>query len=502
MKIAFSEPKAVGKHWVAVAVAGDRVLRGHAADLNGRHGDIVARTIQAVGFKAERAKTTAIVTPGPGELKGIILVGLGNPDELTAEHFAHIGGALVAQASGVNAADLTVALDDDGCGPVAGADAAANLALGMQLRAYRFTTSRTTKTTGAPALKKATIQLSGAAAARKAHADLDKVAAAVAFTRDIVTEPANVLYPDSYARIIDETLTPLGVKVEILDEKDMEKLGMGSLLGVGMGSAKPPRLVVMQWQGVKGQGAKARGKKPLAFVGKGVTFDTGGISIKPSAGMEDMKWDMGGSAAVVGLMHALAGRKAKVNAVGIVGLVENMPSGTAQRPGDVVKSMSGQTIEVLNTDAEGRLVLADALWYCQDRFQPRFMIDLATLTGAIMVALGKEMAGLYSNRDELADALLKAGEATGERCWRMPLDEAYDRQIDGDISDVKNISAGRWGGSITAAQFLQRFTNGLPWAHLDIAGTAWTDKDRPLAPKGATAFGVRMLNAFVAANYE
>jgi leucyl aminopeptidase len=287
----------------------------------------------------------------------------------------------------------------------------------------------------------------------------------------------------------------------VLDEPAMRELGMGALLGVAQGSAKPPRLVVMQWRGAgkdKDDGEPA----PLAFIGKGVTFDTGGISIKPAAGMGEMKWDMAGSAVVIGLLRLLAARKAKVNAIGVVGLVENMPSGTAQRPGDIVTSMSGQTIEVLNTDAEGRLVLADAMWYCQDRFKPRLMIDLATLTGAIVVALGHHNAGLFTNDDELATRLIEAGKAVGEEVWRLPLAEAYDRDIDSDAADVKNIGGGRAGGSITAAQFLQRFVNKVPWAHLDIAGMAWSSKDAPTVPKGATAFGLRLLDHFVAQYYE
>jgi leucyl aminopeptidase len=287
----------------------------------------------------------------------------------------------------------------------------------------------------------------------------------------------------------------------VLDEAAMRELGMGALLGVAQGSAKPPRLVVMQWRGAgkdKDDGEPA----PLAFIGKGVTFDTGGISIKPAAGMGEMKWDMAGSAVVIGLLRLLAARKAKVNAIGVVGLVENMPSGTAQRPGDIVTSMSGQTIEVLNTDAEGRLVLADAMWYCQDRFKPRLMIDLATLTGAIVVALGHHNAGLFTNDDELATRLIEAGKAVGEEVWRLPLAEAYDRDIDSDAADVKNIGGGRAGGSITAAQFLQRFVNKVPWAHLDIAGMAWSSKDAPTVPKGATAFGLRLLDHFVAQYYE
>jgi leucyl aminopeptidase len=274
---------------------------------------------------------------------------------------------------------------------------------------------------------------------------------------------------------------------------------------VAQGSANEPRMVVMQWHGGSGAAARgkrgARGAKPLAFIGKGVTFDTGGISLKPASGMEDMKWDMAGAGAVVGLMAALAGRKAKVDAVGLVGLVENMPSGTAQRPGDVVKTYSGQTVEVLNTDAEGRLVLADVLWYCQERFDPAFMVDLATLTGAIVISLGHENAGLFSNDDTLVQKLIAAGQATGETVWRMPLGEAYDKMLKSDIADMKNIG-GRPGGAVTAAQFLQRFVNGKPWAHLDIAGTAWTSKDKPCVPKGATAFGVRLLDRLVADHHE
>ena len=273
---------------------------------------------------------------------------------------------------------------------------------------------------------------------------------------------------------------------------------MGALLGVAQGSANKPRLAVMQWNGAP----RARNKRPIAFVGKGVTFDSGGISIKPAGGMEDMKWDMGGAGVVIGLMKALAGRKAKVNAVGVVGLVENMPSATAQRPGDVVKTMSGQTVEVINTDAEGRLVLADAMWFCQERYKPHTLIDLATLTGAIIVSLGNENAGLFANDDEICDRLTAAGAAVGEPVWRMPLGEGYDRLINSDIADMKNIG-GRWGGSITAAQFLKRFINeDVKWAHLDIAGVTWASKDAPTVPKGGTAFGVRLLDGLVAENYE
>jgi leucyl aminopeptidase len=279
----------------------------------------------------------------------------------------------------------------------------------------------------------------------------------------------------------------------------MKKLGMNALLGVGQGSAHDSRMVVMQWNGAQGKSAKA---PPLAFVGKGVCFDSGGLSLKTGAGMMGMKGDMGGGAAVIGLIHALAKRRARVNAVGLIGLVENMPDGMAQRPNDIVKTMSGQTIEILNTDAEGRLVLADVLWYAQSRFKPRFMVDLATLTGAIMVALGNEHAGLFSNNDELAARLVKAGQKEGETVWRMPLGEAYDRLVKSKIADMKNIG-GQYGGSITAAQILQRFVNKVPWAHLDIAGVAWQDNEqKPLAPSWGTGWGVRVLNRLVADYYE
>ncbi|MFN9542879.1 MAG: leucyl aminopeptidase, partial [Alphaproteobacteria bacterium] len=283
---------------------------------------------------------------------------------------------------------------------------------------------------------------------------------------------------------------------ELLAERDHTLIGLQPLEGLGQGSVRESQLVVMQWKGAKDKGAA-----PVAFIGKGVTFDTGGISIKPAAGMDAMKYDMGGAGTVTGLMHVLAGRKARVNAIGVIGLVENMPDGNAQRPGDIVKSMSGQTVEILNTDAEGRLVLADALWYTQGRFKPKFMVDLATLTGAIRISLGLEIAGLFSNNDELAERLLAAGKAEGEELWRMPLNDRFDKMIDSPVADMKNIG-GQFGGSITAAAFLQRFENKVPWAHLDIAGTAWAEEARGVTPKGASGYGVRLLNRLVADHYE
>ncbi len=312
----------------------------------------------------------------------------------------------------------------------------------------------------------------------------------VCLTRDLVSEPANKLYPQNFAEIC-QTLSKDGLEVTLLDEKKMQALGMGALLSVAQGSAHKPYLVTMQWKGGDPS------QKPIAIVGKGVTFDTGGISIKPAAGMEEMKWDMGGAGVVTGLMKSLACRKAPINVVGIIGLVENMPSGTAMRPGDVITSLSGQSIEVLNTDAEGRLVLADAICYAQQNFDPEIIIDLATLTGAMIIALGHDYAGIFSNDDALADSLIDAGIQVDEKIWRLPLDSVYDKMLQSPIADMKNIG-GRPAGSITAAQFIQRFVNpGVKWAHFDIAGVAWLNKAKPCYPKGASGFAVQLLNRYL-----
>ena len=321
------------------------------------------------------------------------------------------------------------------------------------------------------------------------------VAEGIFLARDLVNEPSNILNPEAYAKKI-KGLSKFGLKVEILNEAKMKKLGMWSLLGVGRGSQYESQLVIMKWDGNRGKKTK-----PLCFVGKGVCFDSGGISLKPGNKMEEMIGDMGGSAAVVGLMKALALRKAKVNVVGIVGLVENMPDGTAQKPGDIVKSMSGQTIEIQNTDAEGRLVLADALWYAQDKYKPEIMIDLATLTGAIVMSLGNKMAGIFSNNDDLSDKLLNAGRDSGDNVWRLPLSESYDKMINSKFADMKNIGIGG-AGSITAAQFLQRFVNKVPWAHIDIAGTATGMEKSSINTSWATGFGVNLLNTLISKFYE
>ncbi len=466
-------------------------LSALAARLDAQSGGALARAIAATAFTGAKGRSLEVVAPAGLDLARVLLIGVGAKDGFDAAA-AETAAAEAYQALKTSGAKtLMIGLDDLDAG------AAARGALGARLAAYRFDRYRTKeKPEKKPTIATVQIVTADVAGARAADKPLAALADAVIFARDLVSEPANVLYPEEFARRV-KALEPLGLSVEILGEAEMTRLGMGSLLGVGQGSARDSQLVVIQWKGAADPNAQ-----PLAFVGKGVCFDSGGISLKPPEGMEDMKWDMGGAAAVAGLMHVLAGRKAKVNAIGVLGLVENMPDGAAQRPGDIVTSMSGQTIEVINTDAEGRLVLADALWYCQDRFKPAFMIDLATLTGAIIIALGNDYAGLFSNNDALADKLLAASKASGDNLWRLPLPGAYEKQIESLAADVKN-TGGRPAGSITAALFIQRFVNDLPWAHIDLASTAWKKPSSVATiPEGATGFGVRLLNQLVADHYE
>ena len=500
MKISFAEPEAPRSGAVAVGVWEEGALTPAARRLDEATEGAVGRALAASPrFQGKKDRVLTILAPPRLGVSRILLAGLGKPAAADAKLLQDLGGSLVAQLDAAGEAEATVLIDIADNAQIGRTEGAAQVAFGASLRAYRFDKYKTKqKPEQKPSLLRLTVMTEGAAAAKRAFKPLKRAAEAIAFARDLVAEPANVLYPETLAAEA-KTLEEVGVEVEILDERRMRELGMNALLGVAQGSARPPRLVVMQWHGA-GRDGKAKG--PLAFVGKGVTFDTGGISIKPAAGMWDMRWDMAGSAVVIGLMRLLAARKAGVDAVGVVGLVENMPGGNAQRPGDIVRSMSGQTIEVLNTDAEGRLVLADALWYCQDRFKPKLMVDLATLTGAVSVALGNKCAGLFANDDRLAERLIEAGKATGELLWRLPLADSYDRDIDSDAADVKNISADRAAGSIIGAQFLQRFVNGVPWAHLDIAAMTWSKKDTATVPKGATAFGLRLLDRFVADHYE
>ena len=498
MKIGFAKPEQPLSGAVIVGVWDAAMPTPTARRLDEATGGAIMRALSATPrFKGKKDELLQIVAPANLPVSRIVLAGLGKPQLANAQLFQRLGGNLVAHLNRAGEREATVAVDVGEGAPIDQTEAAAQLAFGARLRAYRFDRYKTKqKPEQKASLDRLTVATAAPGAAKRAYEPLDKTASAVFFARDLVSEPSNVIYPETLAAQA-ATLARLGVSVEILDENKIRELGMNALLGVAQGSARPPRVVVMEW---RGSGDKR--SPPLAFIGKGVTFDTGGISIKPAAGMGEMKWDMAGSAVVISLMQLLAARKAKVNAVGVVGLVENMPSGTAQRPGDIVTSMSGQTIEVLNTDAEGRLVLADALWYCRDRYKPRLMIDLATLTGAVVVALGHHRAGLFSNNDELADQLIAAGKAVGEEVWRLPLDESYDREIDSDAADMKNIGSDRAAGSILGAQFVQRFVHDVTWAHFDIAGVAWSSKDAPTVPKGATAFGVRLLDQFVAQHYE
>jgi len=449
-------------------------------------------TAAAAGFKGKQGQQLEIIAPKGLDVQRLLVLGAGKADPATnLTAWTDRGGSLAAKIAAARADDVAVVLD----GADVTAQAIGELAAGLKLRHYRFDKYKSPKKDDDDAKTlTVTLHVADIAAADKAIADRGAVADGTILARDLVNEPANVLGTEEFAERAGK-LSELGVEVEVLDEPAMRKLGMNSLLAVSQGSARPPRLVIMRWNGGRA------GEAPVAFIGKGVVFDTGGISIKPAASMEDMKGDMGGAAAVTGLLHALAARKAKVNAIGVIGLVENMPSGTATRPGDIVKAMSGTTIEIINTDAEGRLVLADALWYTQERFKPKFMVNLATLTGAVVVALGHEYAGLFSNNDELAGRLYGAGLASNEKVWRMPLGAAYDKLIESRFADIKN-TGGRPAGSITAAQFLQRFVNDVPWAHLDIAGAGMGAPATEINMSWGPGFGVALLDRLVRDHYE
>jgi len=496
MKVEFlAFPKAFAGN-VAVFVGAEKQLLATAEAVDTAADGAVTRALEAGRFTGAKGQTQTVLGQS-GEVARLLLLGVGKGQDLDARAAEELGGVVAAEANAAGHTAVTVVVDPVKGSRLSPAELAAHLALGVRLRSYRFDKYKTKdKPEQKLSLQRLTVVLAGPAEARKAYAQLEPVVDGVFLARDLVSEPPNVLYPVEFARRAKE-LTKLGVKVEILGEAEMKKLGMETLLAVGQGSGRDSQLLVMKWMnGPKGQA-------PVALIGKGVCFDTGGISLKPAAGMEDMKWDMGGAGAVTGAMKLIACRKAKANVVAVCALVENMPDGNAQRPGDVVKSMSGQTVEVINTDAEGRLILCDAMWYAQEKFKPQAMVELSTLTGAIIVALGHERAGLFCNDTELSNRLRAAGSGIGEKLWRMPLGPKYDKLIDSEIADMKNVGGGRDGGSITAAQFLQRFVKeGVAWAHIDIAGVAWSSKGDTTRPKGATAFGVRLLDRLIAENYE
>jgi leucyl aminopeptidase len=484
MQIRFADSRPAGDYALVLPVAGkDRSGLGSL----GAAQQPVTTALDRQRFEGEASSVSEQFIDDNGTLRRLLVIGTGagtSPKEAAEK----LGGTAAARL--VTSGETKAVIDLGGFGY--DADAAARVALAAALRSWRYDRYRTKlKDNQKPTLTEIIVVGGGAGAGERYKSRWAPVLEGVSLTRELVTEPANIIYPESFVERVSKSLDSSGVEIEVLDRQAMEKLGMGALLGVAQGSVREARFMILKWNGAGGTG------QPTAFVGKGVTFDTGGISIKPAAGMEAMKWDMGGAGAVAGSLKALALRKAKANIVGICGLVENMPSGTAQRPGDVVTTMSGQTVEVINTDAEGRLVLADAITYVQRNFKPSTIIDLATLTGAILISLGHEWAGLFSNNEELAGELIKVSQESGDKLWRMPLAEPFDRLIDSPIADMKNVGP-REGGSITAAQFIQRFVeNGVKWAHIDMAGMAWSDKAGATYDKGATGFGVRLLDEYV-----
>ena len=459
----------------------------------------LGKAMKAAGFTGKKGKILEVLAPAGLGAQRLLVAGIGDPAQADLRLFEDLGGEAAARLL-TTEAELVADFSGMGDLGVAADVAAAHFAHGAELRSWRLDTYRT-KLKDEQKPKLANVALAGAPGSTRALSErLSKVAAGVAFAKELITEPGNIIYPESFVERARKVVEPLGIKVTVLDEKDLAEIGAGSMLGVAQGSIRTPRLLAMEWNGTGNPDAA-----PLAIVGKGVTFDTGGISIKPAAGMEDMKWDMGGAGAVTGAIVALAGRKAKARVVAVCGLVENMPDGGAQRPGDIVTSLSGQTVEVLNTDAEGRLVLNDCLTWVQRTYKPKTILDFATLTGAIIVSLAHHYAGVFSNSDALWEKLDKAGRSVNDLVWRQPLSEPgghYDQMIDSNIADMKNLGP-REGGSITAAQFLQRYIEpGVEWAHIDIAGAVWRSKAAPLYEKGSTGFGVRLVDAFVAAHFE
>ncbi|MGF1550590.1 MAG: leucyl aminopeptidase [Sphingomonadaceae bacterium] len=489
MKISFSSARPQGSYALAIPVRDEDMLADRLGGLDETAARLAMRAAEAQRFEREEAAVAeTFVSEGEGARR-LLLVGLGGNRE-DVSLYRKVGGTLAARL--LTSGEKKLVIDIGGLD--LDAEAAAQIAFGAASRAWRFDRYRTKLGKKAQPTLEETVVVGAPDGVEREWRHLDAVMAGMDLTRKLVTEPANVIYPESFVERCRE-LENLGVELRVLDEKEMGRLGMNALLGVAQGSTRPPRLLVMRW---KGDG----GGKPLVLVGKGITFDTGGISIKPAQGMEAMKWDMGGAAAIAGAIKALATRKAAADVVGVCALAENMPDGGAQRPGDVVKSFSGQTIEVINTDAEGRLVLSDAIAWAQNEYEPETLVDFATLTGAIIISLGWEYAGLFSNDDELARKLVEAGEASGDKVWRMPIGEGYDKLMDSQIADMKN-SGPREAGSITAATFLGRFIEeGVKWAHVDVAGMVWANKAGPMFDKGATGFGVALIDRFVADNFE
>jgi leucyl aminopeptidase len=489
MRLTFAAARPEGAYDLAVVVAGGAGASPQIAGVEAQDVPLLGVAAKAARFDGETGAVAELFARVDGSTRRILLVGAGGG---TLPDLERAGAALTARLLTSGTEKLVIDLG----GANVSTEGVARLAGGVVLRGWRYDVYRTKLSAKAKPTLNEVVIVGAPEGSADAWAPAAATAQGVAFTRELVTEPANIIYPESFVERCLH-LKELGVEIDVLDEAAMRKLGMGALLGVAQGSRREARLLVMRWDGTGGAETT-----PVALVGKGVTFDTGGISIKPAAGMEDMKWDMGGAGAVAGAIKALALRKAKAHVVGVCGLVENMPDGNAQRPGDVVTSMSGQTIEVINTDAEGRLVLCDAITWVQKTYNPKTIVDLATLTGAMIISLGNEHGGIFANDDSLADQLIAAGKAAGDPLWRFPLSDAYNKLIDSPIADMKNVGP-RGAGSITAAQFIQRFVNeGVRWAHLDIAGMVWADKPGAVWDKGATGYGVRLLDRFIADNFE
>jgi leucyl aminopeptidase len=492
LKVSFAKKRPGGSFALAIPVWGEDMLADRLASLDEAGRKLAARAADAQRFEREAATIAETFVEEGDAARRLLLIGLGGKRDDEAL-YERVGGALTARLLTSGETKLVIdlnGLDMDG-------EAAARVAFGAAARAWRYDIYRTKLGRKAKPTLAEVIIVGGGEGADQAWKRKSALLTGLSLTRELVTEPANIIYPESFVARCRAAMEGSGIEFEVLDEAAMRKLGMGALLGVAQGSVRPPQLLAMRWNGAPG----AKGK-PVVLVGKGITFDTGGISIKPALGMEAMKWDMGGAGAVAGTLLSLATRKAKVNVVGVCALAENMPDGNAQRPGDVVTSMSGQTIEVINTDAEGRLVLSDAMTWAQRQYKPEVMIDLATLTGAMIISLGHEYGGMFSNDDGLAAGLAAAGMATGDKLWRMPMGDAYDKLMDSPIADMKN-SGPREGGSITAATFLGRFVDaGVKWAHLDIAGMVWAEKAGHLFDKGATGYGVALLDRYISDNHE
>jgi len=484
---------------VIVTSHSDGVLSASAADLDRKGRGFLKKAIAATGFEAEANALLQIPAPVEMALDRVILLGLGEPGKLDALSARKMGGKLAARLEEIGVASARLMVDHLRKMPLDEATLAAEIASGAGLRRYRFDRYYTDSDRHPPAkLGALVLAVANASAAEQAHGRLEAVADGVRFARDLVSEPANILTPPEFARRC-RALESVGVEVTILDETELAREKCTAILGVGQGSAHESRLVVLEWKGAP----KSRHQAPVALLGKGVTFDAGGISLKPGQGMEDMKFDMAGAAAVCGAMRALAQRRARCNVVGILGLVENMPSGTAQRPGDIIPTRAGLNVEIINTDAEGRLVLADCLDYARDHYAPAAMIDIATLTGSMWVALGFDYGGLFTTDDALAQRLIAAGEASGDSLWRLPLNDNFDKQLDSDIADIRNTPSHRWAGGSMGGQFIKRFAGeDPPWAHIDIAGVAWKYKEDAITPKGASGFGVRLFDQFLASHYE